>query len=44
VASQDSSLVKTLARAEGLIARAPDAPPAAAGDLCRVIRFAPLGA
>jgi len=44
VASQDSSLVKTLARAEGLIARAPDASPAAAGDPCRVIRFAPLGA
>jgi molybdopterin molybdotransferase len=44
VAAQDSSLVKTLARAEGLIARPAHAPPAAAGDPCRIIRFAPLGA
>ncbi len=38
--SQDSSLVKTLARAEALIVRAPHAPAAQAGDPCRVIRFA----
>jgi molybdopterin molybdotransferase len=44
VASQDSSLVKTLARAEALIVRAPDAPPAEAGAPCRIIRFAALGA
>ena len=43
MASQDSSLVKTMARAEGLIVRAPRAPPARSGDPCRVIRFAPLG-
>jgi len=42
--SQDSSLVKTLARAEALIVRAPNAPRAEAGDPCRVIRFAALGA
>ncbi|MGD0764380.1 MAG: gephyrin-like molybdotransferase Glp [Roseiarcus sp.] len=42
--SQDSSLIKTLARADALIVRPPDAPPAEAGDLCRVIRFAALGA
>jgi molybdopterin molybdotransferase len=42
--SQDSSLVKTLARAEALIVRAPHAPAAQAGDPCRVIRFAVLGA
>ncbi|MGD1016975.1 MAG: gephyrin-like molybdotransferase Glp [Roseiarcus sp.] len=41
--SQDSSLIKTLARADALIVRPPDAPPAEAGDLCRVIRFAALG-
>jgi len=39
VADQDSSLVKTMARAEGLIIRPPHAPPAKAGDLCRVIPF-----
>jgi len=44
VESQDSSLVKTLARAEALIVRAPHAPPAEAGEPCRVIRFAELGA
>jgi molybdopterin molybdotransferase len=42
--SQDSSLIKTLARADALIVRPPDAPPAEAGDPCRVIRFAALGA
>jgi molybdopterin molybdotransferase len=42
--SQDSSLVKTLARAEALIVRAPHAPPAEAGEPCRIIRFAALGA
>ncbi len=44
VESQDSSLVKTLARAEALIVRAPGAPPAEAGEACRIIRFATLGA
>jgi hypothetical protein len=44
VGSQDSSLVKTLARAEALIVRAPHAPPAEAGAPCRIIRFAALGA
>ncbi len=44
VESQDSSLVKTLARAEALIVRAPHAPPAQAGEACRIIRFAALGA
>jgi molybdopterin molybdotransferase len=43
VDSQDSSLVKTMARADGLIIRAPDARPANRGDQCRLIRFAPLG-
>jgi molybdopterin molybdotransferase len=43
VESQDSSLVKTLARAEALIVRAPQAPPAEAGEACRIIRFAALG-
>lgn len=41
--SQDSSLVKTMARADGLIVRAPHAPPAKAGEICRVIAFAKLG-
>jgi molybdopterin molybdotransferase len=40
---QDSSLVRTLALAEALIVRPPNAPPAAAGESCRVLRFAPLG-
>jgi molybdopterin molybdotransferase len=38
-ASQDSSLVKTMARAECLIVRAPHAEPAKAGEACRVIPF-----
>jgi molybdopterin molybdotransferase len=42
-ADQDSSLVKTMARADGLIVRTPHAPPAKAGDLCRVIPFDGLG-
>ena len=44
LASQESSLVKTLARADALLQRAPGAPPAAAGEACRVIRLAQLGA
>jgi molybdopterin molybdotransferase len=43
VANQDSSLVKTMARADGLIVRPPNAPPAKAGDPCRVISFHGLG-
>ena len=39
VAAQDSSLVKTMARADGLIVRPPHAEPAKAGDPCRVIPF-----
>src|SRR5271166_4063082 len=42
-ASQDSSLVKTMARADGLIVRPPHAEAAKAGDACRLIAFAPLG-
>jgi molybdopterin molybdotransferase len=40
---QDSSLVKTMARADGLVVRPPHAEPAKAGDLCRVIPFHGLG-
>src|SRR5580704_17365661 len=36
---QDSSLVKTLARAQALIVRAPGATAAPAGEACRVIRL-----
>ena len=44
VADQDSSLVKTMARADGLIVRPPHAPPAQRpGDPCRVIPFHGLG-
>jgi molybdopterin molybdotransferase len=43
VANQDSSLVKTMARADGLIVRPPNAPPAKAGDRCRAIPFHGLG-
>ncbi len=43
-ANQDSSLVRTLAEAQGLIVRAPHAPPARAGETCRILRFGPLGA
>jgi len=42
-ANQDSSLVKTMARAEGLIVRPPRAEPSAAGDACRIIPFEALG-
>ncbi len=41
--SQDSSLVKTMARADGLIVRARHAGPAKAGDACRVIAFDGMG-
>ena len=41
--SQDSSLVKTMASADGLIVRTPHAEPAKAGDPCRVIAFHGLG-
>jgi molybdopterin molybdotransferase len=37
--SQDSSLVKTMARADGLIVRPPHAEPAKAGETCRAIPF-----
>jgi molybdopterin molybdotransferase len=42
-ANQDSSLVKTIARADGLIVRPVRAEPAKAGDACRVIPFHGLG-
>ena len=42
--NQDSSLAKALARADALLVRAIDAPPAAAGETCRIIRLAALGA
>jgi molybdopterin biosynthesis enzyme len=35
--------VKTMARADGLIVRAPHAQPAKAGEACRVISFHGLG-
>ena len=41
--AQDSSLVKTMARADGLIVRPPRAEAAKAGDPCRVIPFHGLG-
>jgi molybdopterin molybdotransferase len=41
--NQDSSLVKTMARAEGLIVRPPHAEAAKAGQACRVIPFHGLG-
>ena len=44
IATQDSSLVKALARADALVVRAPHAHAAPAGEACRVIRLAPLGA
>ena len=37
---QDSSMLATLAHAEGLIVRPPHAPPAAAGDTVEIVRFA----
>ena len=42
-ASQDSSLVKTMARADGLIVRPPRAQAAKAGEACRIIAFEGLG-
>lgn len=40
---QDSSMLATLAHADGLIVRPPLAPPAAAGDTVAVVRFADGG-
>jgi molybdopterin molybdotransferase len=42
-AAQDSSLVKTMAQADGLIVRVPHAKSARAGEACRVIPFHGLG-
>jgi molybdopterin molybdotransferase len=42
-ASQDSSLVKVMAHADGLLIRTPHAKAAKAGDPCRVITFNALG-
>jgi molybdopterin molybdotransferase len=41
--AQDSSLVKTMARADGLVVRPPHAQAAKAGDSCRVIAFHGIG-
>ncbi len=41
--AQDSSLVKVMARADGLIVRPPHVGPAKSGDPCRVIVFDALG-
>ena len=35
--TQDSSMLRTLAEANCLIVRPPDAPPAAAGDACDIL-------
>jgi molybdopterin molybdotransferase len=43
VTAQDSSLVKTMASADGLIVRPPNAEPAKAGEVCRIIPFHGLG-
>ncbi|HYC24628.1 MAG TPA: gephyrin-like molybdotransferase Glp [Roseiarcus sp.] len=43
VESQDSSLVKLLAKSQCLIIRKPHAPPAKRGETCRIIRFDRLG-
>lgn len=40
---QDSSLVKVMAEADGLIVRPPNAPAARAGEACRVIALSELG-
>lgn len=40
---QDSSMLRTLARADALVLRAPFAPPAAAGDAVEIIPLADLG-
>jgi molybdopterin molybdotransferase len=42
-ALQDSSLVKTLARADALVIRPPDAPAAKAGEACRAILMESFG-
>jgi molybdopterin molybdotransferase len=39
--AQDSSLLRIFAQSQCLIVREPDAPPAKAGDLCKVIRLTP---
>jgi molybdopterin molybdotransferase len=44
IASQDASLVQAFARADALLVREPNALGAAAGEMCRIIRLAPLGA
>lgn len=44
ITSQDASLVKAFARADALLLRTPHALAAAAGEMCRIIRLAPLGA
>jgi molybdopterin molybdotransferase len=41
--NQDSSLVKTLADADGLVIRPPHAPAAKRGEACRVIRLGQWG-
>jgi molybdopterin molybdotransferase len=43
VSAQDSSLVRMMAGADGLIVRPPRAEPAKAGDACRVIAFHGVG-
>ncbi len=42
-ALQDSSLVKVMARADGLVVRPPQAAPARAGDACRVLVLVEFG-
>ena len=44
IANQDASVVKAFARADALLVRELNAPAAAAGEMCRIIRLAPLGA
>jgi molybdopterin molybdotransferase len=39
--NQDSSLLRILAQSQCLVIREPHAPPAAAGDLCRIIKLGP---
>ena len=43
VTAKDLSLVKTMASADGLIVRPPNAEPAKAGEVCRIIPFHGLG-
>ncbi len=42
-ARQDSSMLKALSDADGLLIRPPHAPPAVAGEPCRIIRLARFG-